>query len=743
MLIKGAPGTGKSTLALQMALTALLARDRSKQPEESDSETSRPKCIYYSCEQTREDIERSAQERRFVETHVQTILDAADEPHTGLEYLSTCKAYEIIQSIKQFITHCVYQERGRYEYPKTVQPTASRLDGRDSCAAIQGRGEIPEQERQERAIEGQIYANIDHCIADEIQRRTLLEESFVTEDTASRDADDLRQRVAAGVRQRFHEDIRSVVAQIVKNLSELECVSYLAQDADRDAQDECEPYRSSYELYNWLDCIIARIGKAEPPPALITVVDGMNLLYKDEQEKVQMHRLMDNLRQSSLLGIVILDTGCDGPPFQEFMADIVIEMKSASDNAADYSLQKLSISKARHQETVRGWHQYRNGKEGIVVYPSLHYWADHSGSLQEQMRRSMMTLRAQKRLAELGVQKAAASPIRGEKASSGGRPNNDEQADLITQMIDPKTFKRGSCTVLLGSTRTLKEELCLDFLRGHAQSRSEAERHGTALLVTLDSEENVPEQCKRMCDRFGAERGGNKNRGFFRKVTLRACDNCDNCEKDPACTLCFNKVHSHFVGPGCITPGEFMYRLNALYRKLRFTRLVFWDLTQIETRFPLLAADGLFLPLLIDWLQNSKMWNPDIQDFEPKRITSLFAGETNTKIGKTASTIADNVLYTWRDQGPSDSQGQDRRLATGVAVYLDRAQGRSTAGTLWWLQDAQPADADASASGESALLRDCKKERSQLVRASQAIDRIKAMHGFHISSSDHKDHIRP
>jgi hypothetical protein len=150
------------------------------------------------------------------------------------------------------------------------------------------------------------------------------------------------------------------------------------------------------------------------------------------------------------------------------------------------------------------------------------------------------------------------------------------------------------------------------------------------------------------------------------------------------------------------------------------------------------------LPLLIDWLQNSRTRNSESGKLEAKKVTSLFMGSPNTPIGKTASAIADNVLFTWRDSltgrfrqdgvpDPQRTVGQDGTSSfdfqggRGVAVYLDRAQGRSPGGQLWWFPD------ETQGRGPTLAKHEC-HDRTQLARARAMIDRIQAMQGFDVQS---------
>lgn len=505
--------------------------------------------------------------------------------------------------------------------------------------------------------------------------------------------------------EKTKKDKKEVVDGFIKMI---DISSYIADLNNDISKNRAEPYKSSFDVYNWVDDRIQEIGELEKNLKLVTVLDCMNLLYKEEREMIQVERLMENMRRCCCLGILILDSSSEERPFQEFMADIVIEMKGTRDNVANYLLHKLSITKTRYQETALGWHQYKNGKEGITVYPSIHYWTSQTGSVHKQMEDSLNSL------FELVKQQ------REDKDPAADKPR---EFDLITQMIGPNSFSLGSCTVLLGPRRTLKTELCLDFLRGQSIGGME----GKALLVTLlDNQGTIRSQCQKLCNYFGAELDNN-NSEKVNKVTLSICNRLNT---TPRCMQCFNQVHAFYFRPGCIAPEEFMYWLDEEYTILKFQRLVFWDLTQMESRFPLLASESLFLPLLIDWLQNSKK-----KDGTNKMITSLFMGSPNTQIGKIASAIADNVLFTWRDSRRNSSNKSDRQ--DGVAVYLDRAQGKASSGGLWWFPDPQtlvpPAAIVVASPNPVQTVGELKSDLGNLVLAKRMIAKIQAMQGFDVA----------
>ena len=162
---------------------------------------------------------------------------------------------------------------------------------------------------------------------------------------------------------------------------------------------------------------------------------------------------------------------------------------------------------------------------------------------------------------------------------------------------------------------------------------------------------------------------------------------------------CFSGVYLLQHPPGCITTSEFFSILeqriqisemeyeeanNMLIELLNtakntgietdtlqyrpnnpISKIAFWDLTQIEHLFPLLAADPLFLPGLMDYLRGSKMPHNN----EIRKITSLIMGAPNISISRAAANYGDNVVFCWRDVNKNSEK-------SGVLFYADRISGQ-------------------------------------------------------------------
>ncbi len=135
---------------------------------------------------------------------------------------------------------------------------------------------------------------------------------------------------------------------------------------------------------------------------------------------------------------------------------------------------------------------------------------------------------------------------------------------------------------------------------------------------------------------------------------------------------------------GCVNSHEFFHNLDKRvsdHKKKtgnRITRMAFWDLAQLEYRFPLLAADPMFLPGLIEYTKK-------------KKIALIVMGAGNSKLTPAASAIADNVIFCWRSQiiGQGEKfnkmlkanhlENLEPKLKPGknvLCLYVDRCQGQ-------------------------------------------------------------------
>jgi KaiC/GvpD/RAD55 family RecA-like ATPase len=98
--------------------------------------------------------------------------------------------------------------------------------------------------------------------------------------------------------------------------------------------------------------------------------------------------------------------------------------------------------------------------------------------------------------------------------------------------------------------------------------------------------------------------------------------------------------------PGCITPEQFIFCIEKLLEKGRFTRILFDSTAQLSMKFPLLARDELFVPALVDL-------------FKSKNVISIFIdpkGEgANKQLSYTLSNLADYLVKLKNFEGNNNN----------------------------------------------------------------------------------------
>ena len=197
--------------------------------------------------------------------------------------------------------------------------------------------------------------------------------------------------------------------------------------------------------------------------------------------------------------------------------------------------------------------------------------------------------------------------------------------------------------------------------------------------------------------------------------------------------LCYKHAKVMPMPLGCIAPDEFFALLEMTLRKeSAIDRLVFWDLTQLEHRAPLLVNDRMFLPTLMDYLKNYK--------FEGKKrpITSVFMGAPNMAVAHAAADMADNVVFCWRDQIRSEEALKDRTetfgalklqpKTEGVVFYADRIQGLPGEHTLFMLEDGAGHKGNPPKVDINELLHRVREQH--LVEASEYMKLTEELQGF-------------
>ncbi|MEQ8221984.1 MAG: zinc ribbon domain-containing protein, partial [Candidatus Eremiobacterota bacterium] len=120
------------------------------------------------------------------------------------------------------------------------------------------------------------------------------------------------------------------------------------------------------------------------------------------------------------------------------------------------------------------------------------------------------------------------------------------------------------------------------------------------------------------------------------------------------------------IRPGIISPEEFFYYLQRRIDEhesrtnKKITRLAFWDLTQIDYRFPMFLNNPMFLSTLVEFGKE-------------RNIAMCIMGAGNSKLTPSASAIADNVIFCWRDTLKRDSSLKEdhRKEVQNASTFLN------------------------------------------------------------------------
>ena len=454
----------------------------------------------------------------------------------------------------------------------------------------------------------------------------------------------------------------------------------------------------------------------EKHKAPLIIIDGLNLLSTDERHTFDMERLVKKLRRSAIASILVYEDETGHHECIDYLVDMIIQLEGEECLIPiPHYRNRLCITKSRFQQSVLGWHHYKiRDKNGFLVFPSLHYQTHRFGKIQQQFENSGISINEigknenngekcpcenkpcfslypcqsedctsstcegfrfpllqcdgcnanprNKCIAELLTSTHKQNweePNRNSRknyrfsaieyllapreaqASIATTPNKKKKKDTAKKNYDFDTIlKRGSCNVVLGGRRTCKTLLTLDFLRAGSVNDE-----GGMLVSLMDNEATIINQRNRLCQWF--------------PYHIKSCRDNRKCYKN------ISLFHMHL---GRISPGEFFHWLDKRIRAgiqtekgpIPIKRLVFWDLTQLEYRFPFLAKEELFVPALVDYLKHK--W----------AITSIFMSASNTEMAQSISAIADNVIFAWRDTKKADKQ---EKKADGFFFFVDRKEG--------------------------------------------------------------------
>lgn len=391
-------------------------------------------------------------------------------------------------------------------------------------------------------------------------------------------------------------------------------------------------------------------GKRVEKP--IVVVDGLSLLTDSEREVVELQGLIERLRRLARIGIFVYEPTADESTSLDHHTDMVIELRSNTvEKPLAYLIHELCIRKARYQETALGQHQFKIRRSGLVFFPSVHFQVQHPSYMDFE------TVRSTAPDYQPGLTNAGKALIKSQAPENGL-----EVSSILDMIFAPKP---GESVVLLGARGSFKTELSLDFLsqglNGCAARRRNHQLERGLLISLIDCSPKIE---KGVCCPWHNSRFDPRN--------MKRWERCVNCDR-----FVMDHVRPFQQPPGCISAAELLYYFLETIEVLKkqqpnLSRLVFWDLTQLDYKFPLLKSDSMLLPAMIDI-------------FKRENLKSLFMGAENATNTPAASAMADNVVFCWRSNlgcSPEKTQQTSTKRAAKVSnweqhadlmLYVDRA----------------------------------------------------------------------
>lgn len=426
---------------------------------------------------------------------------------------------------------------------------------------------------------------------------------------------------------------------------------------------EMRPWGTGHSLIDITEFVDETPSDAE----CVIVLDGLSILTRDERQELRFKELTDKLRKLHGISIIVYEPAENEEEILDHLVDVVIELEKAHlTTPVAYTFHRLHLRKTRYQEAAVGWHQFKFRKSGIAVQPSVHFQVYTPNALETQLANSMGALKepSQKEMSQT-------------QSASG-------QYSILEAILGP--VQAGHSVALFGPRGSYKTELSLDFLFASGSGR---QGEHSLLVSLMSSDPDTDLRCPNM-----------------EPIRNRPLSHCPMCRrrqpvKASSCKACYSRTYRLWQAPGCISPAEFLQQLRRALqgkdndRTQQITRLVFWDLTQLVHRFPLLHSDRLFLPALLEMLRGRPK-GESAHPWQLNPVKSLFYGAGNAKYTRAFSAIADNVVFSRRSVvrmptpsrkppsgGGSNCQNVREMASTGgecVLLYVDRRAGNKPEG---------------------------------------------------------------
>lgn len=357
------------------------------------------------------------------------------------------------------------------------------------------------------------------------------------------------------------------------------------------------------------------------PPYDVIVIDGFSQLSAKDLSALPYSHMLHIMKKIAKVVILVMDE----KPEAYCNCDIMIEMRKGNAPEEEYMYHELQIVKSVFQVCVLGWHQYKKRDEGIEVFPSIHHLLSkryYMSRRRQYIGQSIFENNFEQYL-NIFMHNNAATNNRN-RSENYLYPNSNSYykhkenlnrklneylfdqwinertsfikkeidknqilCDLLFQSTEPTINKpfgwedHFSVTGIIGNPNSFKRYLAL-------ASAYNLAKQGVHTLFVLFDKNDLDMRRQMICP-----------------VYNQTCD--ESCFEQ--CLECTRKIHTFDIRMGCISAEEFFAVLqdqisfycdtNNQENKAKWVHLVIDDLQKLDFSFPFLHSTKLFLSTLV------------------------------------------------------------------------------------------------------------------------------------------------
>jgi len=629
ILIKGAPGSGKTTLSCQLACSFLL---ENKEMRDELQKKGNYTLYYYTLDQTKEDIFKKIYKLIINNEIFKKYLEFGDPANLFNQLICLTEIWNCFKNYSQLLNLLEESDISGIEKNKCL--TKEYKTSSDVYSEIKNIiNKFVENKPFRKSLDDEIINNIriNILLVDNINKIDLMFRDFITlPNFTSKSEDEYKSNfsklnlkelfITLGLLYIYKEilyhlecidkntnapNILSLFEQKEKNnpktgyqlilnhvlsspkfddrpLKSFICDLYVFS-TQMHGKNEVTPKSTGLPLNSALSMLNAIPDTDDK--SFITIIDGINSLTNEESSYFNFQTLVKSLRHKSRVSFIVYDPNINDSEFIDYMADMIIELRTEkSRDPIKYEKLTISIPKSRYQNAIRGsQHQYKIRKYGLVVFPYLHYYSTTERTGTGEISRP-----------HLDVALERSKHSMNDNAYSSSRIDVVEQSSLIDKMLNG-VFP-GSVSVLIGPRHTSKTSLSMDFLKSKLNIKEVLGTESRLLVSIIDNASTIINErdCKRRTCKF-----------------YMTCYAEKNDIPEPTNPKCFNNIFLYHFQPLVITANELLFQIDRRIKESAeknkpITRLAFFDLTQLEYRFPNIVNDPYFLSSFLDYLKSSR-----------------------------------------------------------------------------------------------------------------------------------------